>query len=37
MPCELFNLEEVACAVRRTGIVELLISSSERDWQARVL
>lgn len=35
--CELFNLEEVACAVARTGIVELFISFSERDWQAGVL
>lgn len=35
--CELFNLEEAARAVGRTGIVELFISFSERDWQATVL
>lgn len=35
--CELFNLEEVAWAVGRTGIVELLISFNKRDWQARIL
>lgn len=37
MQWELFNLEEAACAAGRTGIVELLISFSERDWQDRVL
>lgn len=29
--CELFNLEEVACDVRRTGIVEFFTSFSEED------
>lgn len=37
MQREIFNLEEVACAAGKTGIVELLFSFREREQKAEIL